>query len=105
MRKFCISCAIMAALLCSNALAANGELLNGKWTSKIMTAVFDVNAGTYNVVALGKESTQKLTIVSDDGNTIVFKSDDKTITATVNSPDSITMVKAGGMPVHLTRVK
>ena len=68
-----------------------------------MTATFDVRAGTYDVIVLGEASTQKLKIISDDGKTIFFKSDDKTIMAQKNPDGSITLSKEGGIPVVLER--
>lgn len=82
-----------------------GAYLNGKWKSNIMTAQFDIDAGTYTVDAMGKTSVQKIVILSDDGKTIVFKSDANTIIAEKQSDGSILLQKAGGVPVKMTKVE
>lgn len=104
MKRFIVMSFFVFFLLVSNGNAETpGEYLNGKWLSPAMTAEFDVEDGTYIVTAMGKTTTQKLEIVSDDGNTIVFKSDGKTIIAKKNEDGSITMGKEGGIPVMLKR--
>ncbi len=81
------------------------EKLNGTWQSDIMTVTFDFNGGTYSGVAMGEEFSKKLTLVSEEANIVVFKSDDAKVVCQFQNDGSIMLTKEGGIPVTLTPVK
>lgn len=81
------------------------EKLNGTWESKVMTVSFDFSKEKYSGISLGQAFDKKLTLVSEQGNAVVFKSNDTQITAQIQEDGSVILMKEGGIPIVLKRAK
>ncbi|MGK0291450.1 MAG: hypothetical protein ACI86H_002918 [bacterium] len=79
--------------------------LNGSWTNPIMVIKIDFDKGTYSGTALGSKFSKKLTLVSEKGSTVVFKSGESKIICLIQKDGSIILTKEGGIPIPFTRVK
>jgi len=89
---------------CGNSSAPH-ESLNGTWKNNIMTATFDFDKGTYSGVALGQPFNNKLTLVSEDANVVVFKSGGNKVICQFQDDGGIMLTKEGGIPLVLARAK
>jgi hypothetical protein len=90
---------------CGNSAKASlHETLNGSWENDIMTVTFDFDKGTYSGVALGQTFSTKLSLVSEEANLVVFKSNENKIVCQFQNNGSIMLTKEGGIPIILNRV-
>lgn len=91
---------------CSNSAKDSiHETLNGNWENNIMTVTFDFDKGTYSGAAMGQTFTTELSLVSEEANLVVFKSNENKIVCQFQDDGSIMLTKEGGIPIILNRVK
>ena len=81
------------------------QKINGTWTNAIMTVTIDFEKNIYSGVALGKSFKNKLSLVSENANIVVFKSNNSKITCQIQDDDNIMLTKEGGIPIVLKRFK
>jgi len=89
----------------SSAKVAPHENLNGSWKNNIMTVTFDFDKGSYSGAAMGQTFNTKLTLVSEEANLVIFKSNENKIVCQFQDNGSIMLTKEGGIPIILNRVK
>jgi hypothetical protein len=99
---------LIASLLifsaCGNSAKPLHESLNGSWKNDIMTVTFNFDKGIYSGVAMGETFNNKLTLVSEEANVVIFKSNENKIVCQFQENGGIMLTKEGGIPIILTRV-
>jgi hypothetical protein len=86
--------------------SAPHDRLNGKWVSDAMQVTLDFPKGTYEGVDEGEHFSHHLSLVSEHGNVVVFKSDDAVIVCQLQSDGTVILNKPGphgGIPFILHR--
>jgi hypothetical protein len=88
--------------------ATSSMVLDGTWTGDIMTVTIDFDAGTYEGTGLGTPFSCKLALIEDNGDSVVFRIDEKTVVAEIVDDDNIILTTQdadgnSGIPVKLTR--
>ena len=104
---------LTAAVLCAVLLSCNGngddgplhEQLTGTWTSDLMTVTFDWENGTYSGVVLGERFEGTLTLVSEEGNVVKFRSEENLVICQIMDDGRVLLRKdvEGAIPVILER--
>lgn len=90
---------------CSHRSALH-DRLNGTWQNDIFTATFDFPGQTYSGVAMGREFSEKLDLISEKGNVVVFRGATQTFVCQFQEDGTIMLTKEGedgGIPFILKR--
>ncbi|WP_180146325.1 hypothetical protein [Desulfoluna butyratoxydans] len=69
-----------------------------------MTVKFDFDKGIYSGVGLGQSFSHKLSIVNEEANIVIFKSDDAKIVCQIQDNGSIILTKEGGIPLLFEKI-
>lgn len=106
-----VAVAVLLLAACGGAAKPSARL-NGTWEGVTalgdpVTMALDFNQGTLESIALGRTQNRKLSLVSELGNTVVFKIDDleETSTVVLQGDDTLTMTSGTGTPITFQRVK
>ncbi|WP_111745599.1 hypothetical protein [Salinisphaera orenii] len=104
MNKAIICALLVAASHASLAAKSPHERLSGTWTSDLMTVDIDFAAHDYKGVAMGQTFDHRLTLVRENPQYVVFKTDGNTIVAQFQKGGKIMLTKQpDGIPVLLER--
>lgn len=106
---------LLAALACAVLLSCGGngdneplhEQLTGTWTSDLMTVTFDWENNVYSGVALGEPFGGTLTLVSEEGNVVKFRSEENLVIVQIMDDGKILLRKdiEGAIPLIFERVE
>ncbi|CCO22706.1 hypothetical protein [Maridesulfovibrio hydrothermalis] len=103
MKKLALTIMILAFLAACN--SAPHDKLNGTWQNEVMSMTIDFDKGTYNGVAMGKQFSRDLKLVSEDENAVVFTVGGKELVAQFQPEGGILINMGGKLPLSFVRVE
>src|SRR5262245_39179635 len=105
MRSWIVIVLIAALLTACGASVGSAQRLNGTWRNEPTTFRIDFNTGTFEGATLGQIVTGSLQILQEQDNTVVFKANDRTMTAQFQDENTVLLSEEGKAPQKLTRVQ
>ena len=105
MRSWILIVLIAALLAACGATVGPAQRLNGTWHNETSTFRIDFNTGAFEGATLGQIVTGKLQVLQEQDNTVVFKANDRTMTAQFQDENTVLLSEEGKPPQKLTRVQ